>query len=94
MIATILTIIGLLACSVLGAPKVISRVTCPQAANSGITRGCNTNGLYYVCSGGVETLYTCQGGCTIDNANQPRCNNGVINADGAAGVVPITVVPV
>lgn len=92
MIAIFVTITALLACSVLGAPKVLPRATCSQAASSGITRGCDSNGLYYVCAGGVETLYKCQGGCTVDNANQPRCNDGVVS--GASGPVPISVVPI
>lgn len=91
MIANLLTIAGLLACSVLGAPRAISRVTCPQAANSGITRGCDGS-MYFVCSGGMETLYKCDEGCTIDSAGQPRCNNGVISSVPA--LVPIPVVPI
>lgn len=73
----------------------MSKVSCADAGQTGLTRGCTADSLYFVCTAGVETLYKCQGGCTVDNANQPRCNNGVVNSVSSMdSIPPITVVPV
>lgn len=79
----------------LAAPTLKTRASCADAGQAGLTRGCTADHLYFVCTAGVETLYKCQGGCTVDSANQPRCDNGVVNSVSAMNSIPpITVIPV
>lgn len=83
--------VGLLSVSVTGAPAP-GRVAanCPNAAKFGRHLGCTSNGLYFVCNGGEETIYNCEGGCSLDHWNQARCDNGFLSQTG----VPIMVKPV
>lgn len=98
---------GLLSPLALGAPTTTtvekSRDTTPDAAaeevvgqTRGLTRGCTSNRHYYVNTGGVETIYSCRGGCTTDSMGQPRCNDGVVSSVKHAGpeTAPFSVVPV
>ncbi|CAN8096758.1 unnamed protein product [Discula destructiva] len=52
------------------------------AAPSGrdVARGCNDRGQYFTLINGIQTLYTCQGGCKIFDG-EPRCDNGVFEPD-------------
>lgn len=88
-----LLITGLLSVPVVGAPapgSLVAKSNCLNAIHDGRSRGCNSSGLYFVCNGGVETMYNCEGGCKFDNHNQPVCNNGWLSNTG----VPIKVVPI
>lgn len=95
--ATILTAASLLSAAV-AAPtnnvQLASRGTCAAAAQKGLTRGCDTEKHYYVCTGGVETIYTCAGGCKTNANGQPRCDDGQLLSSMAINANPITVVPV
>lgn len=90
-----LLVTSLFTITALAAPTLKARASCADAGQTGLMRGCTTDSLYFVCTAGVETLYKCQGGCTADNAGQPRCNNGVVNSVSAMdSIPPIIVVPV
>lgn len=52
------------------------------AALQGTANGCVKSGavdqpLFFTCANGVQTLFTCDGGCKQQNAaNLPTCDNG------------------
>ncbi|PSR87067.1 hypothetical protein BD289DRAFT_452994 [Coniella lustricola] len=44
---------------------------------------CDLNGYYYTCTNGIESLFTCTGGCIPDSVGtHPRCDDGVLVYSG------------
>lgn len=77
---------GLLSLPVYGAPtapsstELLTRTGSEQdcSLSAALTHSCDINGYYYTCTNGVETLFSCTGGCqVVGNGDVPRCDNGV-----------------